>query len=230
MSIVFPCDCGSRLQVPDHRAGQTIRCPSCGGQTQVPRLGEDPFSYSVEGATTGEAGWALTAEDRARSQATKPLPKSTYQSARTSQAAEDETVPRGRPSRARARRKRQPGWSASFWFPFQQENKFAFVAWAIGFVFFALMMSVPVISMRLYVGRIFLLLFAADLTLNNELTIETDFTQSGQKLGEPHLAFSDGNFLPEFHRIGGIEAVFYMNVLHVVAKDIQSVNGITLAV
>lgn len=36
MSISVQCQCKTRLKVPDHLAGKTVKCPRCGLRTQVP--------------------------------------------------------------------------------------------------------------------------------------------------------------------------------------------------
>lgn len=139
MPIDFRCDCGVKLRVADRHAGKTVRCPSCRDQTLVPRLGEDPDSYAVEGTLPAAEDWysAPTAPSLPAVQAA-----STFQSVRTaaSPAAPSRAA---RQREASRRRESNASWIGSLAFPFRDENKYTFLGWCVGIAFVAMMMSVP---------------------------------------------------------------------------------------
>lgn len=57
---LLPCSCSRRIAVAAGQAGGSIRCPGCGAELAVPRLGElgrlDPED-SGPPATAGRGGW-----------------------------------------------------------------------------------------------------------------------------------------------------------------------------
>ncbi len=47
MSIVVVCKNGHRLRAPDKKAGTTGRCPACGAEVEIPKLGQMPTDSSI---------------------------------------------------------------------------------------------------------------------------------------------------------------------------------------
>ncbi|WP_339908407.1 hypothetical protein [Symmachiella dynata] len=160
MPIEFRCDCGSRLRVPDQRAGQVVRCPACEEQTLVPKLGEDPDAYSVDGKSPRSNDLVSVRMDTSQRSSRKRT-KSTYRAARSSEPPTSKASPSAWRSASREKRRSQPPWLASFQFPFQDENKFTLLGWGIGFAFVAIMMSIPIPSLVANIARLFVLLIAA---------------------------------------------------------------------
>jgi hypothetical protein len=160
MTIEFRCDCGSRLRVPDQRAGQVVRCPACTEPTLVPKLGEDPDAYSVDGKTPRSDDRVSVRMDTSQPPAEKRT-KSTYRAARSSEPPTSKAAPSAWRSASREKRRSQRPWLASFQFPFQDENKFTLLGWGIGFAFVAIMMSIPIPSLVANIARLFVLLVSA---------------------------------------------------------------------
>ncbi len=47
MSIVVVCKNGHRLRAPDKKAGTVGRCPACGAEVEIPKLGTMPTDSSI---------------------------------------------------------------------------------------------------------------------------------------------------------------------------------------
>lgn len=159
MAIHFQCDCGVQLKAEERLGGKVIRCPDCGDEALVPRVGEDPSSYSVSGTSQGDEGWAVSQAEIERS-------KPNWKSESTFRPAVAKETPK-LPSTVQARtKKKQSGnvvasWGESFFFPFRGANVFSFIGWVIGFMLVSLMMSVPMFFFLAAACRWVLFIFAA---------------------------------------------------------------------
>ena len=158
MAIRFQCDCGLWLEAKVRLAGEIIRCPECSGKVIVPRVGEDPNSYSLGGASPGDDGWASSGSKRPKSSATSSG-QSTFRPA----VAKDTPHWAGSVQSSDRQRSSRGGatvWINSFLFPFRGGNLFTFLGWMMGFSFFSLMLSFPPLVIIDLACRIVLSLFA----------------------------------------------------------------------
>jgi hypothetical protein len=160
MTIEFRCDCGSLLRVPDRLGNQVVRCPSCKEPTLVPKLGEDPTCYPVDGVSPIRDGDTPPSARTAQPPARK-LAKSTYRAARMTAPPTSIAGATAWRSASRERQRPQSPLLASFEFPFRDENIFTLLGWGTGFTAVAFMMSVPSPFLIASACRLLILLIAA---------------------------------------------------------------------
>ena len=159
MTIKFHCDCGVRIKAPDAMGGKTVKCPACHEKVAVPRLGEDPDSYSLSGTKQGDEGWA-TPYKRKKLEKKKPQTGSTYRPTRGTDTTDMPGAPTARPT-PQKKQKKKTGWLDSFIYPFRGENIFTYIGWTIGFTFIMFMMSIPMFGLFVIAAAIVIFLIAA---------------------------------------------------------------------
>jgi len=162
MAIRFRCDCGIKLKAKEQMAGKSIRCPACGDEVEIPRLGEDPDAYSIQGTAPGEEGWASPAPEKiVAGRPTNWKPKSTFRPTVVSDTpALPTTVQARKKTGYQASKSAAVSWAQSLVFPVRGENIFSFIGWSIGFTFVTVMMVLPVFGLIMNAMRLVIFLIA----------------------------------------------------------------------